>query len=375
MEHSSPEPGHGLEDRLPLQFLAVCRHAERADDVGALHMGVPWCLMQDSKQWPYDPPLSDAGLVEAEALGDKLQRAVSELCTELHVVITSPYLRCVQTAACVCKAFGKGTKLLIDNTLGEIYGPCVMGDDEPESPVRPLQQSLDFCSARGLNNLEVRRILGQWPAWPETLKGARQRFAARFVDYVKRGYTVRRNFLLVSHADCVGGALTLIPCGTSRHNVEKVNFGGHFVVLSPQQARPPSCDSEATEPDPAEQLERAAAAAVRRMAVMHPEKHWIPDTSTPVHHFRPGYMRTPSSGQVFGPQSSPSVLRSRGAALVRREAARCSCSAVGAALTSLFNTGSAASGASEEGVVHPARPARRGCAVASGWTLCTYFRI
>ena len=67
--------------------------------------------------------------------------------------------------------------------------------DEPENPVRPFQQSADFCLAHGVESLEVRKVLGQWPAWPETLKGARQRFAARFVDYVKRGYAARRNFL------------------------------------------------------------------------------------------------------------------------------------------------------------------------------------
>ncbi|CAE7219836.1 unnamed protein product [Symbiodinium natans] len=257
--------------------------------------------MQDSKQWPYDPPLSDAGLAASEQLGVKLHRAVCELGAELNVVITSPYLRCVQTAACICKAFGKRTKLLIDNSLGEIYGPCIMQDEEPASPVRPLQQSADFCHSQGVTTLEVRKILGKWPVWPETLKGARQRFAARFVDYVKRGYAVHRNFMIVSHADCVGGALALIPCGTCRNNVEKVNFGGHFMVLCPQLT-PPS-DSESSEDDPVEQLERTAAAAVRRMAVMHPDKQLSPEVGLP-----------PPPIRVI-------CLRSRAAAVVRREEA------------------------------------------------------
>lgn len=267
--------------------------------MGALLHGMPWCLTQDSKHWPYDPPLSDTGLVEAEELGVRLHRVLGELDADLHVVITSPYLRCVQTAACVCKSFGKSTKLLIDNSLGEIYGPCIMGN-EPENPVRPLQQSTDFCLKHGVESLEVRKVLGQWPAWPETLKGARQRFAARFVDYVKRGYTAHRNFLIVSHADCVGGALTLIPCGTCRHNVEKVNFAGHFTLVSPR------CESEASseaEVDPMQQLDKAAAAAVRRMAALNPDKHWSPELSTPTPRFR------------------PDCVRSRGAALVRREEA------------------------------------------------------
>ena len=246
------------------QFLGLCRHAERADDVGALVDGLPWCLLEDSKEWPYDPPLSDAGLLAARELGRKFRKMLQELESDLHVVITSPFLRCVQTAAMICQPFGRGTKLLIDNSLAEIYGPCIMGDAEPDKPVRPLQQSADFCSAHGVESLEVRRLVGKWPSWPETLKGARARFATRFVEYLKRGHKasvsttcmelrtfntdlvvvlqpkcqpararpfaqVSRNFLLVSHADCVGGALTLIP--GAGHSIEKVHFGGHFVVF------------------------------------------------------------------------------------------------------------------------------------------------
>ncbi|CAJ1365438.1 unnamed protein product [Effrenium voratum] len=214
-------------ERSPLQFLAVCRHAERADDVGALVQGLPWCLMQDSQQWPYDPPLSDAGLVAAEELGQKLQRTED---SELHVVVTSPFLRCVQTAALICRQV-RGTRLLIDNSLGEIYGPCIMGDQEPPRPVRPLTASSEFCSAQGVECLEVGKLLGKWPLWPETLREARRRFAnrrlgfrcqrPRFTEYLKRGSAVHRNFVLVSHADCVGAALALIPAGTGRHNIEK----------------------------------------------------------------------------------------------------------------------------------------------------------
>ncbi|CAJ1371154.1 unnamed protein product [Effrenium voratum] len=244
-------------ERSPLQFLAVCRHAERADDVGALVQGLPWCLMQDSQQWPYDPPLSDAGLVAAEELGQKLQRTLKELDSELHVVVTSPFLRCVQTAALICRQV-RGTRLLIDNSLGEIYGPCIMGDQEPLRPVRPLTASSEFCSAQGVECLEVGKLLGKWPLWPETLREARRRFANRFTEYLKRGSAVHRNFVLVSHADCVGAALALIPAGTGRHNIEKVHFGGHFVALRPKEV-----EKEEVE------LDRALFSVERRLLRAH----------------------------------------------------------------------------------------------------------
>eukprot|EP00438_Fugacium_kawagutii_P028985 Skav211307 [mRNA] locus=scaffold3605:28198:30375:+ [translate_table: standard] len=144
-----------------LQFLGVCRHAERADDLGALVEGLPWCLLEDSKHWPYDPPLSDAGLRSARELGLKFRKMLHELDADLHVVITSPFLRCVQTAAMICQHFGRGTKLLIDNSLVEIYGPCIMGDEEPQQPdVRevslqsPIEQ-LDRAAAAAVRRLKA----------------------------------------------------------------------------------------------------------------------------------------------------------------------------------------------------------------------------
>ena len=246
---------------MEFQFLAVCRHAERADDVGAMVKGLPWCLLQDSKSWPYDPPLSDQGLVSAEELGLKLRKLLAELEAELHVVVTSPFFRCVQTAVLICKHFGRGTKLLIDNSLGEIYGPCIMGDSEPSKPVRPLSEGVSFCSAHGVETLEVRRLLGKWPAWPESLKQARNRFGNRFVEYLQRGHRVKRNFVLVSHADCVGSALTLIP--QAGENIEKVHFGGHFMAFHP--SKPLEVTSPTVTLSPLEQLDHAAVTAVRRL--------------------------------------------------------------------------------------------------------------
>eukprot|EP00931_Biecheleriopsis_adriatica_P000336 TRINITY_DN10035_c0_g1_i1.p1 TRINITY_DN10035_c0_g1~~TRINITY_DN10035_c0_g1_i1.p1 ORF type:complete len:630 (+),score=112.31 TRINITY_DN10035_c0_g1_i1:68-1891(+) len=219
------------QHRLPAQLFAVARHAERADDVGAAVEGMPWCLSQDSHCWPQDPPLSDSGQKVAKEFGEKLRVTAQDLGTEVHVVVSSPYFRCVQTAAQVCQSLGPDTKLLIDNSLGEIFGPCVMGEVEPVSVVRPLQQSIDFCSSIGISCLEARRLLGSWPQWPETLRSARQRMARRFEEYLRRGHQVRRNFVLVSHADCVGAALSLIPAESGCRHVEKVNFCGYFLAM------------------------------------------------------------------------------------------------------------------------------------------------
>ena len=204
--------------------------------------------------------LSCASYWPSWRLGALLQGLASPQ-ADLHVVVTSPFFRCVQTAVLICKHFGRGSKLLIDNSLGEIYGPCLMGDIEPPKPVRPLSESLSFCSAHSVETLEVRRLLGKWPTWPESLKQARNRFGGRFVEYLKRGHRVKRNFVLVSHADCVGSVLTLIP--GAGENIEKVHFGGHFIAFHPQ--KPLEVTSPTVTLSPLEQLDHAAVTAVRRL--------------------------------------------------------------------------------------------------------------
>eukprot|EP00442_Polarella_glacialis_P004040 CAMPEP_0115149314 /NCGR_PEP_ID=MMETSP0227-20121206/64366_1 /TAXON_ID=89957 /ORGANISM="Polarella glacialis, Strain CCMP 1383" /LENGTH=301 /DNA_ID=CAMNT_0002559457 /DNA_START=66 /DNA_END=971 /DNA_ORIENTATION=+ len=46
--------------------------------------------------------------------------------------------------------------------------------------------------------------MGKWPQWPENLGSSRKRYAERLLAYLNRGTKARRNFLLVSHAECVG---------------------------------------------------------------------------------------------------------------------------------------------------------------------------
>lgn len=249
---SHSESLRSFNSRPPATFFAVTRHTERADDVGALTNGSHWGLTLDSKQWPYDPPLSDLGVQTAQEIGARLMQFSEDSGSQLHVVVTSPFFRCIQTAVQICCQLGRNkVKLLIDSSLGEIFGPCVMGEVEPETLLRPLQQTVDYCKEKGFSFLDVSRLLGKRPEWPETLRSARQRMANRFVEYLRRGQIARRNFLLVSHADCVGSSLSLIPSTHGRHIVEQVGYGGHFFVqrFERQRAVTPSVNDAKSEFD------------------------------------------------------------------------------------------------------------------------------
>mmetsp|Transcript_110880 Transcript_110880/g.357954 ORF Transcript_110880/g.357954 Transcript_110880/m.357954 type:complete len:869 (+) Transcript_110880:83-2689(+) len=213
--------------QLVSQFFGVVRHAERADGIWAFYRGQRWTQTDDFRNWPVDPPLSDAGMEAAGAIGQNLQALATGSATSIHVVVTSPYFRCVQTAVEICRVLGRGARLMVDWSLGEVFGPSVLGETEPSQPVRPAEETQAFCRSRGVKCIS--KTVGQWPRWPEDLGSARQRYASRFLTYLQRGAMARRNFLLVTHGDCVGAALSLMPTQAGSI-VESVEFGGLFVA-------------------------------------------------------------------------------------------------------------------------------------------------
>eukprot|EP00913_Durusdinium_trenchii_P031783 g29767.t1 len=228
--------------KLPTQLFGVVRHAERADGVFAFWEGGRWSSSEDGRRFPLDPPLSDSGLEQAKSLGAWIDDYAQKKDSKFHVVVCSPYSRCVQTAVGICNRLGPNVKMLIDLSLGEVYGPSVMGEAEPRSHLRAF--SAEYCRANQIN--VVRRVVGEAPAWPETLQDARRRFALRFLQYLQRGVTAKRNFLIVTHGDCIGSVMGIMP-DQQDVMVEKVDYGA--MILGSSQAqhdlRPPAPSSKA----------------------------------------------------------------------------------------------------------------------------------
>ncbi|CAE8599324.1 unnamed protein product, partial [Polarella glacialis] len=238
--------------QLVSQLFGVIRHSERADGIYAFHEGDRWTSSDDFRRWPLDPPLSDAGHEEAEELGRKIQDFATHKGGKFHVVVCSPYLRCVQTAMNICKQLGPEVRLLIDLSLGEVFGPEVLGRTQPVGHYRSVEHAARLCRSQGVNC--VFRAIGRQPVWPETLKDARRRYVLRFLSFLQRGAVTRRNFLLVTHADCVGAVLGVLPDKTNFH-VEKVDYGATILgsrptkgsSSSPTKSRGGSCSSLGSE--------------------------------------------------------------------------------------------------------------------------------
>ena len=212
---------------LSTQLFAVARHDERADGIFVRTAGPRWTQTDDYLKWPLDPPISDAGIEAAGETGQRVMDLSKSSGCQIHVVISSPYYRCIQTAVEICRRLGSKTKLLIDQSLGEIFGPSVMGSSRPKCPVRPIGHTHAYCVMNGVPAHP--EVIGRWPEWPESVTDARRRYSTRFLTYLHRSTVTRRNFLLVSHADCVAVALSVMP-SQADNAVQSVEYGGLFLA-------------------------------------------------------------------------------------------------------------------------------------------------
>lgn len=223
--------------KLPTQLFAVVRHTERADGVFAFWENGRWSSSEDCRRFPLDPPLSDAGHEQAEVLGVDIRQFAEQKGTDFHVVVCSPYSRCVQTAVKICQHLGPKAKMLIDHSLGEIYGPSVMGEAQPRDHLRAFTVAVDYCRAHDVP--VVTRAVGQKPVWPESLQDARRRFALRFLQYLQRGAVAKRNFLIVTHGDCIGSVMSIMP-EQQDLLVEKVDYGATILASRQPVQRMPA---------------------------------------------------------------------------------------------------------------------------------------
>jgi transcription factor C subunit 7 len=112
------------------QTIFVIRHGDRFD----YHIGSDeWQKMAVRKK---DPPLSDLGTTQAKELGAFFKELRKTEPDVISKIVTSPFLRCIQTADPIAGAFD--VPLLIENSLWEIvYTSEVMPELEERKSYFP----------------------------------------------------------------------------------------------------------------------------------------------------------------------------------------------------------------------------------------------
>eukprot|EP00438_Fugacium_kawagutii_P014098 Skav211547 [mRNA] locus=scaffold871:73636:79434:- [translate_table: standard] len=237
----------------PATAVAVVRHAERADNMQAFDA---WGCSQDAADFPHDPPITAAGAQRVKGLRvlrrqagvdswrvEQAEHLAHDLETQemkFDVIVSSPFLRCLQTALILAKKFD--THVLIDQELGEVMGPPVF-ETEPPLPPRPwsnLEKTLkeSEASSNVHSALRAGRYMGKQPQWAETLQQARLRYVKRYLDYLRRSRHTKRSFLLVTHGHMVQACATVVSvdyCGAAVagfHKLVKEIKDGHGEAAS-----------------------------------------------------------------------------------------------------------------------------------------------
>jgi len=205
--------------------VAVMRHGERLDAVDP----VGWYHSTAGRKYPFDCPLSSRGRMQVGAVAREMAHQSSGT---FSYVVSSPYVRCVETAVEVCRALQ--LPMCIDRQLGEVFGPACFGEWSATGPLRRNAEDVAACVPSDLRRFSPVDCIGQEPTWPESIEEARLRMVARVEQYVEWAARLEGvNFILVTHGDCVGSCLTLalargVP--TAEKVVEKVDYCGYALL-------------------------------------------------------------------------------------------------------------------------------------------------
>jgi len=215
--------------------VAVMRHGERLDAVDP----VSWYRSEAGKAYPFDCPLSAHGRRQV----GNVARELAQRCSgRFAYVVSSPYLRCVETAVEVCRALQ--LPICVDMQLGEVFGPACFGHWNPPGPMRRSPEEVVGFVPPDLHKFSPVDSIGQEPVWPESIEDARLRMVSRVEQYAEWAARLEGvNFVLVTHGDCVGACLTLALAkedGSMDQVVDKVDYCGYTLLERTCEAGEPA---------------------------------------------------------------------------------------------------------------------------------------
>jgi broad specificity phosphatase PhoE len=160
------------------QIVWIARHGNRLDFVNP-----EWF---NTAERPYDPPLSEDGIVQAKQLG---QRLVGE---KIKQIFASPFLRTVQTANCVADLLDLPIKL--ESGLSEWLNPAWMKSEPEKLSLDELHKLFPR-----IDRSYTSRVIAHYP---ETSENVLER-TAETAKYLTTEFS--EDILLVGHGASVVG--------------------------------------------------------------------------------------------------------------------------------------------------------------------------
>lgn len=189
------------------QTLVICRHSERRDQVDPSYK-----LTDEHKKWPWDTPLTEAGIKLAYEVGLELKQLHST--ARFAAVVSSPYRRCMQTTAQVVKALG--IPVIIDQEVGEVWDKDMPSKHPPHRSPKDLQRMARQLGMKVRNPTVPEggyKLMGKQPTYPEITKDGHQRCLTRVEHYIEESNKMRQNYIIITHAPAVAACLDIFQHG------------------------------------------------------------------------------------------------------------------------------------------------------------------
>ncbi|HAZ47491.1 MAG TPA: histidine phosphatase family protein [Cyanobacteria bacterium UBA11369] len=174
------------------QIVWIARHGNRLDFVNP-----DWFLTAER---PYDPPLSDGGVVQAQQLGQRLKRE------KIAHIFASPFLRTVQTANEVAEALDLSIK--VESGLSEWLNPQWMPSMPEKQPIEVLQEQYPRIDLSYTS-----RVIAEYPETGEKALLRSGETAKRLADEFSE------DILLVGHGASVIGTSMGLLGGTTQPEI------------------------------------------------------------------------------------------------------------------------------------------------------------
>lgn len=203
------------------QTLVVLRHSERRDYVD----GPSWLETEEGKAWPHDTPLTERGHELAAEVAKELEALHAQ--ANFVALATSPYRRCIETAAAVAKLLK--LPVIVDQELGEVWGREMPKEPNPFRLGNDLRKMVNGLGIKDSNPTVDGglKLFGKPGKWPETLDDAKTRYLVRIETYVEESVKSEKNYILVTHADAVAAALQMF--GHGNVDVQGLDFCARLI--------------------------------------------------------------------------------------------------------------------------------------------------
>lgn len=184
-------------------FFGVFRHGERDADLP-------------------DASLTELGVEQSKQLANDCLNSMEASTTKTLRVITSPYMRCVDTSIEIVRCFeaaGWTCQLLFDEGFGEVYNE----QGFQEQPASPRHLSYTELSGRVARDVSVHGVKEKPVKWGEPWTQAIARYQRRLLRWSKSS---QLNTIVVAHAATVIAAVRLQMSKSRLHLATIPSCGG-----------------------------------------------------------------------------------------------------------------------------------------------------